>query len=103
MNGKRKGETLVAPGSYIRTVSIGGRPLRLYRSPLDGPDHPWASWADLMDLAEMDDDMRTHWWKEMSGEVPDMLYELPDGARLIAEPMVGGMFQAWVWMGARAC
>lgn len=35
----------------------------------------------------------------MRRQLPEMVHELPDGTRLIAQPMVGGLFMAWLEMG----
>ena len=85
--------------TLLRTITLAGHPLRIYASPLPVPDHPWASFDDLAALAEFD---RDEWATKLRADVPDMLHTAPDGTLLLAEPMVGGMFQAWVWMGYEA-
>lgn len=82
-----------------RTIQLAGYPLRIYASPLTVPDHPWASFHDLMTLAEMDEADQLRWLDKLSQELPDMVHNLPDGTVIVAEPMVGGMFLALDMMG----
>ena len=83
----------------LRTIQLAGYPLRIYASPLTVPDHPWASFHDLMTLAEMDEVDHPRWLDKLRQELPDMVHDLPDGTVIVAEPMVGGMFQALDMMG----
>ena len=83
----------------LRTVHLVGYPLRIYASPLTVPDHPWASFHDLMTLAEMDEADQPRWLDKLREELPDMVHDLPDGTVILAEPMVGGMFTALDMMG----
>ncbi|MGI4800796.1 MAG: hypothetical protein ACRYF2_17470 [Janthinobacterium lividum] len=83
----------------LRTIHLAGYPLRIYASPLTVPDHPWASFHDLMTLAEMDDADQPRWLDKLREELPDMVHDLPDGTVIVAEPMVGGMFLALGAMG----
>jgi len=83
----------------LRTIQLAGYPLRIYASPLTVPDHPWASFHDLMTLAEMDEVDQPRWLDKLRQELPDMVHDLPDGTVIVAEPMVGGMFQALDMMG----
>ena len=85
--------------TLIRTIQLAGHPLRIYASPLAIPDHPWASFHDLMTLAEMDDVDQPRWLDKLRQELPDMVHDLPDGTVILAEPMVGGMFLALHMMG----
>ena len=83
----------------LRTIYLAGYPLRIYVSPLTVPDHPWASFHDLMTLAEMDEADQPRWLDKLRKELPDMVHDLPDGTVIVAEPMVGGMFLALDMMG----
>ncbi|MGI4801110.1 MAG: hypothetical protein ACRYF2_26510 [Janthinobacterium lividum] len=83
----------------LRTIQLAGYPLRIYASPLTVPDHPWASFHDLMTLAEMDEVDQPRWLDKLRQELPEMVHDLPDGTVIVAEPMVGGMFQALDMMG----
>ena len=83
----------------LRTIHLAGYPLRIYASPLTVPDHPWASFHDLMTLAEMDEVDQPRWLDKLRQELPDMVHDLPDGTVIVAEPMVGGVFQALDMMG----
>lgn len=76
------------------TIQLAGYPLRIYTSPLTVPNHPWASFHDLMTLAEMDEADQPRWLNKLRQELPDMVHGLPDGTVIVAEPMVGGMFLA---------
>jgi len=80
-------------------MQLAGYPLRIYASPLTVPDHPWASFHDLMALAEMDELDQPRWLDKLRQELPDMVHDLPDGTVILAEPMVGGMFMALDMMG----
>lgn len=84
----------------LRTIHLASFPLRIYASPLKVPDHPWASFDDLAALANMDSLDCDRWMNTMRRDVPDMVHVAQDGTRLVAEPMVGGLFFAWVQMGA---
>ena len=33
---------------HLRTIKVLDRPVRLFQSPLQGPDYPWAALADLL-------------------------------------------------------
>ena len=33
---------------HLRTITVLGRPMRLFASPLPGPDYPWVALADLL-------------------------------------------------------
>jgi len=83
----------------LRTIQLAGHPLRVYVSPLTMPDHPWTSFADLAALAEWGDDAQEERWSQMRHQLPEMEHETSDGTRLIAQPMVGGLFMAWLQMG----
>ena len=83
----------------LRTIYLAGYPLRIYVSPLTVSDHPWASFHDLMTLAEMDEADQPRWLGKLREELPDMVHDLPDGTVIVAEPMVGGMFLALDMMG----
>ena len=83
----------------LRTIQLAGYLLRIYASPLTVPDHPWASFHDLMALAEMDEADQPRWLDKLRQELPDMVHDLPDGTVILAEPMVGGMFLALDMMG----
>ena len=85
--------------TLLRTIHLAGYPLRIYASPLTVPDHPWASFRDLMTLAEMDEADQPRWLDKLRQELPDMVHDLPDGTVILAEPMVGGMFMALDMMG----
>jgi len=80
--------------TLLRIIQLDGYPLRIYASPLTVPDHPWASFHDLMTLAEMDEADQPRWLDKLRQELPDMVHDLPDGTVILAEPMVGGMFLA---------
>ena len=86
------------------TVTVGRRPPAAspVRLAAIGTRHPWASFDDLASMAEWDEDTRQDRWNHMHRGVPDMVHETPDGTLLIAAPMVGGVFQAWVWIGCEA-
>jgi len=83
----------------LRIIQLAGYPLRIYASPLLVPDHPWASFHDLMTLAGMDEFDQPRWLDKLRQELPDMVHDLPDGTVIMAEPMVGGMFLALDMMG----
>ena len=83
----------------LRTIQLAGYPLRIYASPLTVPDHPWASFHDLMTLAGMDEVDQPRWLGKLRQELPDMVHDLADGTVIMAEPMVGGMFLALDMMG----
>ena len=85
--------------TLLCTIHLAGYPLRIYSSPLTVPDHPWASFHDLMTLAEMDEVDQPRWLNELRQELPDMVHSLSDGTVILAEPIVGGMFQALNMMG----
>ena len=85
--------------TLLCTIHRAGYPLRIYASPLTVPDHPWASFHDLMTLAEMDEADQPRWLDKLRQELPDMVHSLPDGTVILAEPMVGGMFLAFDMMG----
>lgn len=85
--------------NLLRTIYLDGYPLRIYASPLTVPDHPWASFRDLMTLAEMDEIDQPRWLNKLRQELPEMVHDLPDGTLILAEPMVGGMFLALDMMG----
>lgn len=92
----RAGEGMAA----LRTIYLGGHLLRIYASPLNGSDHPWASFNDLVGLVQMDDFSRTDWLDQMRCTIPDMIHEMTAGAFIVSEPVVGGMFQGWIDAGA---
>ena len=83
----------------LRIIELAEYPLRIYASPLPVPDHPWASFHDLMTLAGMDELDQHRWLDKLRQELPDMVHDLPDGTVIVAEPMVGGMFMALDMMG----
>ena len=83
----------------LRIIELVEYPLRIYASPLPVPDHPWASFHDLMTLAGMDELDQHRWLDKLRQELPDMVHDLPDGTVILAEPMVGGMFLALDMMG----
>jgi len=83
----------------LHTIQLAGYPLRIYASPLTVPDHPWASFHDLMTLAGMDEVDQPRWLGKLRQELPDMVHDLADGTVIMAEPMVGGMFLALDMMG----
>jgi len=83
----------------LRIIELAEYPLRIYASPLPVPDHPWASFHDLMTLAGMDALDQHQWLDKLRQELPDMVHNLPDGTVIVAEPMVGGMFMALDMMG----
>jgi len=83
----------------LRIIELAEYPLRIYASPLPVPDHPWASFHDLMTLAGMDVLDQHQWLDKLRQELPDMVHNLPDGTVIVAEPMVGGMFMALDMMG----
>ncbi len=57
----------------LRTITLKGQPMRLFRSPLDGPDYPRAVLADLLTPgASRTDDFRDY---------ADRLTERPEFAR----------------------
>ena len=85
--------------TLLRTIHLDGYPLRIYASPLTVPDHPWASFHDLMTLAEMNEADQPRWLNKLRFELPGMVHDLPDGTVIVAEPMVGGMFLALDMMG----
>lgn len=85
--------------TLLRTIQLAGYPLRIYASPRSEPDHPWASFDDLAALAEWDEDAQEERWSELRHQLPKMAHEMQDGTRLIAQPMVGGLFMAWLQMG----
>ncbi len=45
------GRAVVGEAHLLHRVSLRGRPLRFYRSPLIGPDFPWAVLRDLFEVA----------------------------------------------------
>ncbi|MGI4795012.1 MAG: multicopper oxidase domain-containing protein [Janthinobacterium lividum] len=73
--------------------------LRIYASPRSEPDQPWASLEDLAALAEWNEDARKRRWSEIHHQLPELAHEMPDGTRLIAQSMVGGLFMAWLQLG----
>ena len=83
----------------LRIIELAEYPLRIYASPLPVPDHPWASFHDLMTLAGMDELDQHRWLDKLRQELPDMVHDLPDGTVIVAEPMVGGMFMTLDMMG----
>ncbi len=83
----------------LHTITLAGRPLRIHASPRSGPDHPFAAFDDLVPIADADEAARAHWLEMLRANVSDELHELPDGTLLLSEPMVGGLFLAWVEMG----
>lgn len=83
----------------LHTAIVCRQPLRIYASPRSEPDHPWASFEDLASLAEWDEDAQEERWSEIRHQLPEMAHETLDGTRLIAQPMVGGLFMAWLRMG----
>lgn len=85
--------------TLLRTVQIGAFPLRIYASPRLEPDHPWASFDDLAALAGWDEDAQEERWSKVGCQLPEMAREMLGGTRLIAQPMVGGLFMAWIQLG----
>ena len=83
----------------LRTIDLAGFPLRIYASPLDGPDHPWASLDDLAALADVEP-LTENWLNHMRITVPDMLHEVIGHPKLVAEPLVTGLFHSWIIIGA---
>lgn len=83
----------------LRTIQLAGHPLRIHASPLTVSDRSWASFHDLMTLVEMDEADQPRWLDKLRQELPDMVHDLPDETVIVAEPMVGGMFQALDMMG----
>lgn len=71
----------------------------MYGSRRPEPDHPWAWFDDLASLAEWDEDVRRERWGQIRRPLPDMVHEAPDGTFLVVEPMVGGLFLAWMRLG----
>lgn len=84
----------------LRTIQLAGFPFRIYGSPLDGPDHAWASFEDLMTMAQMDDVRRADWLDQIRCTIPDMIQEVTAGNFIVAEPVVSGLFQVWIDAGA---
>lgn len=58
-----------------------------------------ASFDDLASLAEWDEGVRRERWGQIRRQLPEMVHKVPDGTLLVAEPIVGGLFLAWVRLG----
>ena len=58
-----------------------------------------ASFDDLAALAGWGEDVQEERWSDINCQLPEMAREMLDGTRLIAQPMVGGPFMAWIQLG----
>ena len=77
----------------IHTAILAGRPVRLYRSPLDGPDWPWAALADVLAVAGFNAEGADYWatrWREV---YPTLIRDLSDGTAIAPDVAAMGLFE----------
>ena len=86
----------MTPGQHLGTVVLRGPPLRQYAAMHGEVDHPWTLAADLAAFAEFDGDQQAEWLDKLGQHNPEYLASLPDGAAIVAEPVVSGLLQLWI-------
>jgi hypothetical protein len=79
----------------LATALVNGRPVRYFRSPLDGPEFPWHVFLDLHAAMRLPDDMQEHFLRMMrSGPYRNdtRVLATPDGPAVITPHYVAQGF-----------
>ncbi len=76
----------------LHTAALRARPVRFFRSPLDGPDFPWVALADLLAVGGYTPEGAAFWVVKWQSLFPEQAHDLA-GVVIVPDVAARGFFE----------